>query len=114
MKHSYIIILTVLLSSCGMFEKEQDDNIIPKDKMVEIIVDAQFVESALKVHKRKREDMVAYTDHYYNYIFEKHNITKEEFEESLEYYSENIAELDRIYADVINILSRKLSETKNE
>ncbi len=91
-----------------------NENIISKDKMVEILVDFYLVESAIQYNTRFRINTRIFSNYYYKPILEKHKITPEDFHESIEYYSKDIDGIDEIYTEVISILSEKLSEVKNE
>ena len=46
----------------------------------------------------------------FNKIFEKHSITKKQYEESLSFYIDNPELLDSVYTNVLNELSKKQGE----
>ena len=47
-------------------------------------------------------------------VFKKYNITKQQFEESIKYYAKRKDDFNEIFVQVINILSRKQSETMSK
>lgn len=113
-KYLYISILLVIFSGCKS-EKENippeiPENIIPKEQMVDILVDVQLLEAAMKVDDERKRKSKEYTNYYYSYLFEKYDITRNDFLESLEFYQRHIDLFDEIYADVIKQLSKFQSE----
>lgn len=64
---------------------EKPANLIPWDSMVVIIADGCIVESALFFAPRKY-DKQTLTHHAYQELFEKHQITREQYTSSMEYY----------------------------
>jgi hypothetical protein len=82
------------------------ENLIPMDSMVAILVDVQLIEAILKINYAAKSENQTYSEKYYDYLFEKHCITKDQFEKSLEYYQRNSESLGIIYTEVITELSK--------
>jgi len=114
MKHflSLIILLLIFTYGCDKnpSQSKAPENLISIDTMVEILVDFHLIEAAIKIDQKRKVNMTEYTKYYYNYLFEKHQITKEDFKESLAYYQNNPSLFEEMYADVITQLSRIQSE----
>lgn len=115
-----IILLTIcVITSCNN-KKENEEvshrysakNIIPKDKFIEILVDIELAENAIKFNKRYGIETKSYSEESYQLIMEKHKITKKKFDYSLLYYNEDIKEFSKIYNEVTNRLSQKLGEAQ--
>lgn len=106
----------LILWGCSPVEPPKPENLIPQDKFVEILEDIHIgdaILSNLQRHNRK-EKIIA--RHYYNSIYEKHDITREQFDQSMAYYAAQPEQLDGIHSQVVkNITEKKerLSE-KNE
>ena len=94
---TYLSIM-LLVTACFQFkEPKKPKNLISKEKMVDILIDAKIVGSANMANKRIMESHGVDLE---TYVFEKHNIDSLQFAESNEYYTFNIKEYDEIYQKV--------------
>ncbi|WP_159018560.1 DUF4296 domain-containing protein [Algibacter sp. L3A6] len=94
---TYLSIM-LLVTACFQFkEPKKPKNLISKEKMVDILIDAKIVGSANMANKRVMESHGVDLE---TYVFEKHNIDSLQFAESNEYYTFNIKEYDEIYQKV--------------
>lgn len=101
----FIIALTVF---CGCnSEQNINENVLPKDEMTSIIVELELVQAAFKV---ETQDNKFNLDKLTNTIFENHHTTKQQFDESVLYYSKYPEEMENIYNDVISSISSKQVE----
>ena len=73
---------------------EKPDNLIPEDKMVDIITDL-YIFNAAKSYNRNLLQQSGLTME--SFIFEKHQIDSLQFEKSNDYYAANIEKLEAIY-----------------
>lgn len=95
MKHIYTyILLLLLLSGCTL----RPLGVLSQDEMVDVLLDVHIVESAIKTldSNSKRVEK----QEYYNEMFAKHGITKEQFDNSLEWYSHHPKRLVEVYDEV--------------
>lgn len=91
------------------------ENLIPKDQMVDIVVDLLLYDAILVKKQRKNEKDQDYTKYYlHNSIMEKYNITRESFETSFDYYAHNLKVMDEIYAEAITKLSKMQAEIETD
>jgi len=89
------------------------DDLIPREKMVDIIVDMKIYDAILKTKQKKAPSEVDFSKYYiHNSILEKYDITRERFESSLTYYHHDLEVMDEIYADAITKLSKMQSEVE--
>lgn len=86
------------------------DDILGKEKMIDILVDLQLVEGTLILKRSIGKAYLPYKEFYFNHVFEKHQVSREKFEESLDFYKDHLYLLNEIYGEVIN----KLKEMKKE
>ncbi len=104
---SLIFVLFILLmpfSSCSPQKKTK--KIIEKDKMVEVLVDCYLVETFIsRKFPEDGEEKQKNTQILYNEVFEKYDITPEEFRESYAYYIAHHKEMKEIYEDVVAVLN---------
>jgi len=112
---SFFIILTMALtSSCDHVKekKEKPEGLIPKSEFVDIMIDVRMVETSIRQKISRGNNAIKSTDYYYNYIFKKHNITPEQFDISLKYYSSEVKEMQDINVQVVERLTQMESEVK--
>jgi len=113
-------VLATIIIQTGCTEKVREKklppkNLIPKEKMVDVIVDMHLFDALLwkyqKVKKKKIQDEKFFL---YKSILEKYQITPEQFESSMGFYQSDLNVMDDIYADVITKLSKLKGETDKE
>ncbi len=113
-----LLINLIWLLSCSSGNNKQvatpPENIIPKDQLIELLVDVQLIEAAIKSDDTRKKDSKSYSTYYYTFLFEKYGTSKENFIESLLYYQQNINEFDEMYTEVIKRLSKFQSEIELE
>ncbi len=115
MKKIFVLLLITTLFSCNKVKNSHvPADIIPEDKMVEIIVDVSIAESAINIQQRRGIAANKNVKKYFDEVFKKHNVKKEDFQKSFKYYSRDPKEMKKIYTEVIEDLSRKQSEIGNK
>lgn len=114
-----ILLLTgiaILLIYQGCRSERKDEvgkvppGIIPADTMVQVLVDVHLIEASLKVKHVKKEENERFTEYYYDQLFEKHGITREQFDQSIEYYERDSELIDAMYERVITELNKIQSQ----
>lgn len=104
---TYILLILVLVScgNEGQKKPKKPDNLIAKDKMVNIIYDMSLLSAAKGVNRKLMEQKGVYPE---KYIYTKHNIDSAQFAQSNEYYA---FDLDA-YAEIYNDVKIKLNKDK--
>ncbi|MFD0761448.1 DUF4296 domain-containing protein [Lutibacter aestuarii] len=103
----YIIILSFLLVACTSNTIiEKPDNLIPKDKMVDLMTDLLLATGARNIKNINEERKV----NYFPLVFEKYNIDSTQFKESNFYYTSKIDDYDIMLKEV----ERRLKKLKSE
>jgi len=106
-KPLYIIILSFLLVACTSNTIiEKPDNLIPKDKMVDLMTDLLLATGARNIKNINEERKV----NYFPLVFEKYNIDSTQFKESNFYYTSKIDDYDIMLKEV----ERRLKKLKLE
>lgn len=112
MKKAFILTILVCLTSCSEKLLEKPENLIARDKMVEVLKDLAKVNAAKTTNaailRDNKIDPMAY-------IFVKHSIDSIRFVESDKYYASLPIEYESIYRDVESILEKEqaiLNEAK--
>jgi len=99
-----------VLTACVDQTVQLPDGYIPQEKMVDIMVDIHLVEGArsgtlLLGDTNKLPD-------YYAHIYEKYDITEEQFKTSFDWYSQHPVQLKAVYDEVIVELSKLEEEIR--
>ncbi|MDF1550753.1 MAG: DUF4296 domain-containing protein [Bacteroidales bacterium] len=112
-KFQKIIILLLILSgiSCS---QDNDVDVIEKEKFVDILTDMHLTDAILANKGWYDAKLKDTTRSYYNYILKKYDISRAEFDYSLDYYSHNIEEYNIMYDEVIAKLNEKLPRQLHE
>lgn len=117
-KPGYLFILILLLSSCYNIHDgkkiPKPDDLIDRDKLVLVITDMEIAESTIREKLNLGQEIDGLQEEYYYAIFEKHDITKEQLDNSMAYYKQDLDELNDIYEEVITRLSVMESEVQHE
>lgn len=107
MRYIYLILIAFLLSYCAPAGDPQPANLLPEDKMTQVMMDIHLAEARLEsaglgadsadvIFKKMQQD-----------IFKKHQIKEVDFNNSYQYYLRNLNEFDKIYQKVIDSLSAR-------
>ncbi len=96
-------------------EAEPPADLIPRDTMVSIFVDLRLMDAVLNYEQRQgSRELHEMKYQFHNSILEKYGITREQFEQSFDYYENDMEELDGIYADAITRLSKMKSKVEQD
>lgn len=109
MKIISVFTLLLLLLSCSSKEQETDEFHLDEHKMVSVLIDFQLAETIITTYPGANDTLTNQALASYEMVFEKHKITKAQFEESMDYYSKNPAELNLIFSRVVDSLSLRLA-----
>ena len=110
-----LIALFFLIVSCSEHEKRiQKKDTIQPEELVLLISDIHLADAILAMPTYLRR--IPGKDSLSNYqdIFDKHGSTLEQFETTLQYYSDHPLEFELIYEKVVNNLSKLDSEIKSQ
>ena len=105
---NYLLILTCLLFSCSNSDEKIPENILSKNTFESILKEIHLVEATFELHKikgmGKAKNELANS---YQNIFSEYAISEENFKTTLEYYSVNPEELEKIYDKILKELTRE-------
>lgn len=106
---SFMVLCTlyiVLVISCGQEEKYVviPSDVLPKEKMAEVLTDIHLAEA--KVNLKTLPDSASTEKLSFQKKFEKHKITKEQYEKSISFYIDHPELLNEVYEKVLNELSK--------
>ncbi len=96
--------------SCNNIEKpKKPDNLISRERMVDVITDISLMTAAKGLNKDVLEKNAINPQ---NYIYEKYNIDSVQFAESNNYYAYDVKEYEEIYVEVKERLEKRKAEYK--
>jgi hypothetical protein len=105
----YIIFIYFLVSCSGNKKPDKPENLISKEKMVNVLIDMSLLSSAKGINKSKIENNGIMPE---SYVYKKHNIDSLQFVDSNAYYTYNLDEYQDIIKKVTDSLN-KLRENYN-
>ena len=101
-----LAVLVLVIVSCQS-EIEIPETVIRQEQMIEILIDVHLAEAWKERRKMEEDSALIFIKAQYETIFKLHNITRSEFENSLEYYENHPDIMDELYHEVINEMSRR-------
>lgn len=100
MRKIFVIIISLLVFSCGrMIDKPK--NLLPKEKMAEIVADFAIYDQAYSVNPNANIELAT------RFVLKKHKIKAQEYNDSFKYYLSNPSDIDEIYEDAKEIILKK-------
>lgn len=94
--------------ACGAPEEEINTAVLSEKEFVSILKEVHLAEADFELYKTKgletaKQQLVKA----YQNIYSTHQISEEEFNNTLSYYSENPEALEKIYSDVLELLTKE-------
>jgi hypothetical protein len=117
MRPFILFCLLSLLVSCGSPKKKEllpekfpADSVIPRDKMIRVLVDLQLVEASLNFQKTRGGNIPLLTRDYYQWLYRKYHISEHRFRNNLNYYKTDPDNFSKMYEEVLKILTDKANK----
>lgn len=104
---SYFIVALITVSCSFFSEKKLPEDVMTKDKLVEVLVDVHIADATLTILALHKKDKTFHPSVFYQQVLEKHNVTREQFDVTLKHYSKKPQEFDKIYEQVLSELSKR-------
>lgn len=107
-----VVLSTLITIGCGSEEEKIPAGIIPRDKMIAIMIDVQVAEAKIQSNNLSFNDSTKQIAlGYYNYVFQKHHIRNSDFKNSFNYYASHMQVMNKMYEEVITGLSKRQAES---
>lgn len=110
-KRPLLFISIVLLAACG--RDTLPEGVLSKEQMIPVMVDVQIAEGSIAIGNLHGDSARQKIADYYNHIYERHQVSKEDFQKSLEYYTRHPKQMDQLYKEVLSELTRLEAEQGN-
>jgi hypothetical protein len=102
----YLLMLALLLFSCSNTEIKIPKNILSEKVFENVLKEVHLAEAAFELKKNKDMEIAKNElSNTYFYIYKKHQISEDEFKETLNYYSGNPEKLEPIYTNILKQLN---------
>lgn len=101
--------LALQLSSCG---RNQDPVAIDEDKLVEVLIDIHIAEAAVQGLRGATKDSMINV--YYDQVCEIHEVSREDFETSMEILRNDPKRLEDLYSRIMTEMERQEVESKEK
>lgn len=101
----FFILTVVLLAVTACNNRPK--GVLPKKDFTNLLVDVHIADGYLVEKAMLDKDLKNDSASYYNSVFKKYNINRQDFDENIAYYSENMVEFEEIYTEVIKKLEEK-------
>ena len=98
-----IIIFSIIISSCSQDDSEGPK--LSKDQMVNIMIEIHLAEGKVSQTRMPLDSSLSYFLYMQREIFKRNQVDSADYVQSMNYYSENIKELDKIYEAVLDSLN---------
>lgn len=110
---SFVFFLFILFFSCKQ-ENNIPNEVIPEEKMVEVITQLEITQAYLKIKSAALDSNILNLNQHQteilNTVLTQHSITQEEFNTSINYYATHPKRMEKIYSKAIEKLSEKQAE----
>lgn len=110
-QHTLIILLFILIGPSCSNENKGEEKLIPKEKMALILTDFMLLEATYNMQLVRLEDKDERMLEYSNEILNHHNVSRETFDFSYEYYMNHSEEFEATFELVFEELSKLETES---
>lgn len=104
----------MLLSACSdATDVKIPDNVLPKEKMAEVMVDVHLLEATINMSITVTDKAGFSEKGQLIDVFRRHNVTRQQYDESYIFYTRHPDLLSEVYQLVLNELSKIQVEVTN-
>ncbi len=102
-------LLLIVLVALGMASCKENTYVLTHDQMVDVLVDMHLAEGMINASNSQLREKETKLE-VYNFVFDKHNITKARLDSSIRYYSVYAPEYYAIYEEVAERINQMESD----
>lgn len=105
--HNKILIIFIslfLLSACTIRPR----GILSKSQMIDVLTDLHLADGTLQTKGLVNANNNQLLDNYYGVVLQKHNITQQQFDSSLVWYTDNPKIFNKIYPKVLDNIQKQI------
>ena len=110
------ILILIFASSCsdGIPRLEEPKNLVPRDKMIEVLKEMTKLEAHIQIHYVSVDKYNKVMINSGDSLLNSYGLTKDVFEESMEYYGSRQKVMQGIYSEVLDELNEELGELQSQ
>jgi hypothetical protein len=113
MRKIFIIIASLIVIGCHSGTQKPKD-LIPKNKLINILVDIHIHDAVISDLMRKDLLIKQAIPEYYEQVLSEYQVTKEQLEATMDYYSTKKEKLNMIYEQVVDSLEGRRIEMQKQ
>ncbi len=102
-----------MLFSCDQ-ASEMPQDVLSKEEFIPVFLDVQILEATYKQRILQQVDQDSMMQHNYAYIFDKHNISRPQFESSFSWWASQPEEMSAIYDEIDRLIIEMETELRNQ
>ncbi|MBE0641295.1 MAG: DUF4296 domain-containing protein [Bacteroidales bacterium] len=107
-----IPVLVLILVSCAGNEHKVPEGILSPEKMSMVLADTYITEAVISNMQIPYDSLRKSREAYYQALYRKHGISREEFDSSYHYYEKHLEILEKIQDDAITELMKREAEVE--
>lgn len=110
----FIFAMVIFLAACSSEKPERPEGVLNADQFTALMIDVQLIEGIRAQRIDVSEKKGKAESFLYAEVFDKHGITREEFEKTYAYYMKNPKRMEQIYEQVLDSLNKLDADIKQE
>ena len=116
MKTLILIVLGTILISCsdGLSRLPEPNKLISKEQMVVVMKDMIKLESHIQLRYKNVAEYHKTMINSGDSLLQAHNVTRKMFDESIDYYGSRQEEMQDIYGEILDDLTKELAELQSQ
>jgi hypothetical protein len=107
-----IIIISLLFIQACSKQKTETKRYLGEEAMIDLLVDIHLTESAVLIKQNEGIRSDSLSLEFYGKLFDKHGVSRDRYERSLEYYVQYPEKMEKMYEEVYKRLSSMQAEFK--
>ncbi|MEJ8755500.1 DUF4296 domain-containing protein [Pontibacter sp. H259] len=108
MKRLFSILFCLALLGCRQQEETpKPADMVPQDKMVQILSDVHVMEALIEANVPHPDSAAMAYNKQHKAILKKYGISNARFNSTYKYYGENLQEMDRLYEIILDTLTAR-------
>ena len=107
------LIICIAILSCNSQDKVSE-GILPDSTMKSILIDFSIVDASYNVSASSPQAPKFKAELFYEQVLKDHHTSREQFNRSMAYYSQNTKKLQKIYEDALVELSKRQMESNSK
>ncbi|WP_243409455.1 DUF4296 domain-containing protein [Pontibacter virosus] len=105
MKRILYLLSFVVLAGCGQSAEKRPADLLPEQKMVQILADVHIAEARIENHVLYPDTALMVFNKEQMQILSQHGVDEEEFRKTYRYYLNNLPQMDKLYEIILDTLS---------